>query len=451
MSSVSRPARTGGVPREAGLFWPAAGVAVWTGFLFLAVYHSCNWITAQRPDVRVAVFQWERAIPVIPWMIVPYWLLDFFFVVAPFLCADRAELRTLRRRLEIATFGAGLCFLAIPLTLAWERPVVHGVFGPWFQAIQGFDAPHNLFPSLHIAYRTLLAAHYARHSSGWIRVVSHVWFSMVGFSTLFTRQHHFVDIVGGFLLAGVCFRLGAATEDRPGRNRFVGSLYLAAMVLCLLACNLALPWSLALAWPGASFALAAAASLGGGALVIGKDGGRLPWLSRWLLAPWLWGQRLSWLHYRRKSSPWDEVHPGVWVGALPDEATARQARDAGVTHVLDLTAEFDAPEVFRSMTGYLSIPVQDLTAPTPAQVDRAIHHIDEAHRTGGIVFVHCKAGYSRSAAMAGAWMLKNGHARDADHVVALFKARRLGMVVRPEVVELLRRREGWPSRGASGG
>ena len=46
--------------REAGLFWPAAGVAAWTGFLFLAVYHTCNWITAQRPDVSVAVFQWER-------------------------------------------------------------------------------------------------------------------------------------------------------------------------------------------------------------------------------------------------------------------------------------------------------------------------------------------------------------------------------------------------------
>lgn len=424
---------------RAAMFWPAAAVSAWTGTLFMAVYHLCNWITAGRNDARVAFFDWEHAIPVIPWFIVPYWLLDLFFVIAPFLCTSRGELQTLRRRLEVATLAAGLCFLAIPLTLAWERPEVQGVFSPWFQAIQGFDAPHNLFPSLHIAYRTILAAHYARHSAGSVRVVSHIWFSLVGFSTLFTRQHHFVDVAGGFLLAGVCFRLGTAdSQPRPDRNMRVGSLYLLAALLCLLLANVALPWSLALSWPAASLGLAAAASLGGGAAVIGKTGGRISWLSKALFAPWLFGQWLSWLHYRRRSSPWDEVHPGLWIGALPDDSAARKAKAAGMTHVLDLTAEFDASEEFRALPGYLNLPVQDLTAPMAHHVEAGISHVDEALRSGGKVLVHCKAGYSRSAAIAGAWLLRRGIARDADEAVRVLKEKRPGMVVRPEIWRLLR-------------
>jgi membrane-associated phospholipid phosphatase len=64
-----------------------------------------------------------------------------------------------------------------------------------------------LFPSLHIAFRTILAALYAKHTKGVIRLASHVWFILIGFSTLLTYQHHFVDIVGGFVLAAICFYL----------------------------------------------------------------------------------------------------------------------------------------------------------------------------------------------------------------------------------------------------
>ena len=48
------------------------------------------------------------------------------------------------------------------------------------------EYPHNLFPSLHIALRMILADIYARHTRGVVRVLVHVWFSLIGLSTVLT-------------------------------------------------------------------------------------------------------------------------------------------------------------------------------------------------------------------------------------------------------------------------
>lgn len=416
-------------------FYQAALVSAWTSLVFLVIYNACNWITAQRPDVQTAAFAWERLIPVVDWMIVPYWSLDAFFVVAPFLCADKTELDVLRRRLVLTNVVAGLCFLILPLELAWQRPQVTGTFEGWFRAIQAMDAPHNLFPSMHIVLRTILAVHYARHSKGIWRVLSHLWFSLIGLSTLLTWQHHLVDVMGGFLLSAVIFRVVPDREVKALKNPWLGSLYLLVAGLLLVCCRFALPWSLVFAWPAATLGTVAAAYFGVGGAVLGKDEGQLPRLTRWLLAPWLYGQWLSWKYYRRQSAAWDKLTPRVWMGPQPDAAAALKLTEAGVTHVLDMTAEFEAPEIFRTLRNYLNIPVADLTAPTAEQLREAVDFMDRATRNG-IVYVHCKAGYSRTAAAVGAWLLQSGGTAEA--AILQMKAARPGMIVRPEVVQALR-------------
>lgn len=419
-------------------FFQAALVSAWTSVVFLVIYNVSNWITGQRSDVQTAAFAWERMIPVIEWMIVPYWSLDAFFVVAPFLCSDRNELRVQRKRLVMAILIAGVCFLIIPLELAWRRPEAVGMFASWFRAIQAMDAPHNLFPSLHIVLRTIMAVHYTRHSRGIPRVLLHLWFSLIGVSTLLTWQHHVVDVLGGFLLALVIFHVVPEGAVKAGKNKRVGFYYLAATVLLLFACRLHLPLTLFLAWPAAALGTVSATYFGAGAAVLRKSRGRLPTLTHWLLAPWLLGQEFSWWHYRRKSARWDKLTPRVWMGGLPDDATAIDLLEAGVTDILDLTAEFDAPEVFRMMPGYKNIPIADLTAPTQDQLRTLAEYIERVRRDG-IVFVHCKAGYSRTAAAVGAWLLQNGGTTEA--ALQQMKEARPGMIVRPEVVKALREME----------
>ena len=61
------------------------------------------------------------------------------------------------------------------------------------------------------------------------------------------------------------------------------------------------------------------------------------------------------------------------------------------------------------------------------------------HAETGVVYVHCKIGYSRSAAAVAAYLLTSGHATSAEEAIEKLRSVRPAIVVRPEVREALRR------------
>ncbi len=192
----------------------AATISVALSLLFTAVYGGCSWITAHRSDVGTWYFSWESFIPFVPLMIIPYMSINLFFVCGPFLCRSGNELRVLGRRIAFAILVAGACFLLIPLRFSGVRPQPGDWTGAIFRFLYFFDQPYNLFPSLHIAFRTILADFYGKHTKGIVRLATHAWFVLIGFSTLLTYQHHFVDIIGGFVLAAICFYLFRYENER---------------------------------------------------------------------------------------------------------------------------------------------------------------------------------------------------------------------------------------------
>jgi membrane-associated phospholipid phosphatase/predicted protein tyrosine phosphatase len=419
----------------------AAIAAIGLSLLFVAVYGATNRFTALRSDVHTVYFAWERHIPFVPEMIVPYMSIDLFFLAAPFLCAHRRELRTLSRRIAAAILIAGVSFLLFPLELAVERPHAEGAIGAVFNWFRGVDLPYNLCPSLHIALRTILADLYARHTRGLAKWSLQVWFSLVGLSTLLTYQHHVIDVAGGFVLAAVCFYAVRETPFRlpVERNERVAWIYALGGVLVALAGVALRPWGYLLFSPAVSLAIVAAGYFGVGPGIFDKSNGRLPLSARVILGPVLLGQYLSWLYYRRRCAAWNEVTDTVWIGRRLDDCEASRMRDMGVTAVLDLTVEFAEARPLRE-ANYLHVPVLDLTAPTAAQLDAAVAFISE-HAQRGIVYVHCKAGYSRSAAVVGAWLLASGTAGTVDAALAHLGRVRPTIIVRPEAESALRRYE----------
>jgi protein-tyrosine phosphatase len=129
------------------------------------------------------------------------------------------------------------------------------------------------------------------------------------------------------------------------------------------------------------------------------------------------------------------VTGAVLLGRHLNEIEAAGLVQSGVTAVLDVSAEFSEAKPFRKIV-YQNIPVLDLTAPTLLQLTemgRFILH----HAKTGQVYVHCKIGYSRSAAAVAAYLIMSGQASGATEAVATIRAARPAVRIRPEIAAAL--------------
>lgn len=426
-------------------FWAKAGVSIGTSALFMALYHTCNFYAAGCGRLRYWYASWELAIPVVPWFIVPYWSIDIFFAIAPFLCTHRSELRALAGRLTLAILLASACFVVWPLGLMHVRSDEQGLFTPLFAAIHAFDKPHNLFPSLHVAFAFILRWTYHRHVRGLPRLLFHGWFLCISLSTILVHQHHLVDLVGGLALAILCCYLvtedacptARVEVDRHGAGLAV--LLLAGATTCLVAAWWLADWWWVLAWPAAALAIAGAAYLGLGASVFGKRADGLPWSARVVLGPWLLPQIWSrWWWWRRDAQGAAEVADGVWFGRLPDPALLRRH---GFRGVLDLTAEHDGPPAATGLT-VERLPMLDLAMPNSASLTTAIEAVERL-RACGPVLIHCALGYGRSATVAAAWLLATGRETTPEAAAARVAVVRPGANIPSDV--LMRLPTTWPT------
>jgi protein-tyrosine phosphatase len=416
-----------GVKRSKALV-VSAGLSV----LFLIVYCGCNWITAHRANVGTFYFEWEHTMPFVPLFILPYMSIDLFFVVAPFLCRTDRELSFLAKRIAAAIIVAGICFLLFPLRFAFPRPHADSWPGALFDWFRGMDAPYNLLPSLHAAFTLILLDVYFRHTRGVIRVATMTWFVLIVLSPVLTYQHHLVDIVGGFVLAGYCFYfLRNSTHAPIIVNHRIGWYYATGAAVVLTMGMMFWPWGLLLLWPAIALAIVEFAFFKAGPIVFHKTEGKLPWSTRFVLAPCLLGQNLSLLYYRSQCRSWDRVTPQIWIGGKLGCRSASKALCSGVVSVLDLSAEFSEAKPLRKIN-YRNIPILDLTAPTQAQLVEMSKFIGN-HSRNGVVYVHCKIGYSRSAAAVAAYLIMSGKVKTAEEAFAMIHRVRPSVIIRPEV------------------
>ncbi|HET7033389.1 MAG TPA: phosphatase PAP2/dual specificity phosphatase family protein [Casimicrobiaceae bacterium] len=425
MSVVVAPA----APRR-----PWGRALAWLAFLgpfFFASYGFATWATAQRAHVGAIVFDWERAIPFLPWTIVPYWSIDLLYGLSLFTCTDRRELDTHAKRLLTAQIVAVCCFLLFPLTFTFERPAVGGVFGALFQVLGLFDKPFNQAPSLHVALMVILWAQYARKVNGtaW-RAILHGSFALIGVSILTSWQHHFIDIPTGALLGFFCMWLWPQSTPSPLasleptadplRHRLARRYALGAIAAAAVALSIS-GWGLWLLWATTALALVAINYALVGPAGFQKRDGRLSPASVALHAPYLAGAYANVCLRARGHAPWSCVADDVWIGRLPARS---ELEKAGFAAIVDLTCELPLDPGTRV---YTNVPVLDLTVPDRSTLAAAVTAI-ERRRAAGRVLVCCALGYSRSATAAAAWLVATGRAANA--AVAATRIRS----IRPQVV-----------------
>jgi len=425
-------------PWRRALVWLAV-----LGPFFFASYGLATWVSSRRAelgDIATVAFAWERAIPFVPWTIVPYWSIDLFYGLSLLLCATRRQLDTHVARLLATQILAVSCFLLFPLRCTFVRGEVDGVFGWLFATLNGFDQPFNQAPSLHIALLVVLLQLYLAVLPRQWHWPARAWALLIGVSVLTTWQHQFFDIPTGLWLGCFAVWLFPDTGDSPlrraawtgdTRRRRLAAAYLGG---ALVAGALALAvggGGLWLLWPAGALLMVAAIHLFFDGAAFGKrTDGSTPLAARVLLAPYQWGARLNARWWTRRLAAAAEIAPGVWLGRLPTAAERRRWHGT----VVDLCAELPCPAPGLE---HVAIPMLDLVPPTPAQLDQATGAIDDALHSGRPVLVCCALGLARGALTAAAWLLRSGAATTGEEAVERVRRARPSVVLGLRDIALL--------------
>ena len=394
------------------------------GALFFIAYNYANGYTSTRTDVGVMVADWERSLPFVPWLMLPYMSIDLFYAASLFVFRKRKQLDRHALRLLLATVISLLGFLIFPLRFSFAVPKAEGFNGLLQAALLTFDKHYNQAPSLHISLLIVLWVMYAKKLYGWAKLVMHAWFLAIGASVLLVYQHHFIDVWTGALVGLACLYLipdapfawrwqppSARSKGLAKRYGF-GAVFL--LIFGLLASQVCVWLAAFLLWGATSLSLVAMAYFGFEQLVFQRHRGQMRWPAKLLLVPYLLGNWLSYRRYTYGGTLPIQVHDKIWLGAFP----RNEVNMLGVIWfgVLNMTHEFGVAPIAASRRKYL--PVLDLTPPKSAIIVRAVRWLEQAQLSGNVL-VHCALGVSRSASVVICWLIWRGLAADITQAAAM--------------------------------
>jgi len=191
-----------------------AGVAVTLAPMYFVIGFLLRGLPAHRPMLAL-----DRAWPLEPaWMLV-YGSLYIFVVVLPFLVIRERHLghRTLRAYIAVMLVAyAG--FLLYPTTAPPHEAVPSTGFAAWMLRLAyDLDTPANCFPSLHVAYAFVAAQACSRVHRG-VGIAALVWATLIGLSTLFTKQHYVIDVLAGAAMGGAASMVFLRSGPRPATS-----------------------------------------------------------------------------------------------------------------------------------------------------------------------------------------------------------------------------------------
>lgn len=154
---------------------------------------------------------WEHHIPLMPWTIIIYWGC-YLFWIANYILAARRDRRTAYRFFCADVTAKLVClFFYVVFPTTNVRPPVEGtgVFDFLMRLLYQIDAPDNLFPSIHCltSWFCYMIVRDDKRVPKWYRGLSLIIAIAVCASTLTTKQHAVVDVIGGVGLAELSYFL----------------------------------------------------------------------------------------------------------------------------------------------------------------------------------------------------------------------------------------------------
>ena len=182
-------------------------IIIWgtiTGIFSTFIYFGANEIASKNTHFYQLYFEFEKDIPMVPWMIYVYQSFALLIIINYFSIKSPQKIKAYSISFISSCAIAAVFFILFPAELGFSR--VENIEGYEFMydAIHVIDKPHNLAPSLHIAYSGLGA--YVLSSevqSKLLKGMIWIWFLLICSSIVLVHQHHLFDIFTGAILAFV--------------------------------------------------------------------------------------------------------------------------------------------------------------------------------------------------------------------------------------------------------
>jgi len=128
------------------------------------------------------------------------------------------------------------------------------------------------------------------------------------------------------------------------------------------------------------------------------------YLSRLFLLP-----TLPMTMLQRSANYFSSIDRTILLGAVPLRCLSHVGRlkGIGVTGIVNVMDEYEGPSRSYLSDGIqqLHLPTVDHAEPSVEQLKEAMNFIEDHRSKSGRVYIHCKAGHGRSAAVALAWLV----------------------------------------------
>ena len=200
VSAIRLPAIT-----EHAKWWALAGWYV----IFCLLYSFTGHFQWQAPMV-LELWQIDQRIPFLSWTVWIYFSQYLLLLFTVWSLRKTQYLSQFIYSISWASLFASLIFYFFPVVLPRIPQATFGINTSLFGFLYLIDTPANCFPSLHVALACLTVPNVAKAHKHWGFFVI-LWVGVIAISTLTTKQHYFIDVLGGLLLAVFCYWFSGVT------------------------------------------------------------------------------------------------------------------------------------------------------------------------------------------------------------------------------------------------
>ena len=183
-------------------------------------YHISMFVISDsaRHYIHMAV---DDAIPFVPFFVV-FYVLSFAQWACSWIMTGRESRQVCFKYAKaeiIAKLLCLVCFIVYPTII--ERPslIVSDFFTWLMNTVWTFDRPVNCLPSMHVLSSAIAfgASFEVKKAGNWYRWLHGFMFVMCAASVVFTKQHYFIDIPAGIIVA----LAGSLIAGKMNNERFL--------------------------------------------------------------------------------------------------------------------------------------------------------------------------------------------------------------------------------------